>query len=64
MSHFRVLNIGNVEENMQSYNEQDEEFFQHVNRTEEFKEDYKKYNQNKKNKLVSTIKKPQVCFLF
>ena len=48
MSHFRVLNIGNVEENMQPYNEQDEELFQHVNRTEEFKEDYKKYNEDGK----------------
>lgn len=43
MSHFRVLDIGNVEENMQSYNEQDEEYFQHVNRTEGDKKDYEKY---------------------
>lgn len=43
MSHFRVLNIGNVEENMKSYNEQDEEYFQHVKRTEEYKKDYEKY---------------------
>lgn len=48
MSHFRVLNIGNVEENMQSYNEQDEELFQHIENTEEFKEDYKKYNEDGK----------------
>lgn len=49
MSHFRVLNIGNVEENMHSYNEYDEEFFQHVERTEEFKEKYKKYNKDGKS---------------
>ena len=48
MSHFRVLNIGNVEENMQSYNEQDEMLFCHVECTEEFKEDYQKYNEDGK----------------
>ena len=43
MSHFRVLSIGNVVENMQSYNEQDESYFEHVDRTEEDKKDYEEH---------------------
>lgn len=51
MSHFSVITIGNPNDVLAPFNEQDEEYFAPVDNTEEYKKDYEKYHTTSENWL-------------
>lgn len=46
MSHFTVVTIGKPDDVLAPFNEQDEEYFEPVDHTEEYKKDYEKYHES------------------